>query len=266
MPPPDAPVAPVKPVSKENVAVQDGSRSRIPPHLDGVSVFLPAHNEAGNIERVVIGWRAELPRVTDDWEIIVVDDGSRDDTGAIADRLSSADPRVGVVHHEVNRGYGGAVISGITASSKSWVLLCDGDGQFDPADIEILARRAGDSDVIVGRRGHRADPFMRRLNGRAWTIFMRILFGIAISDIDCGFKLFRRELIVPAELKARGAMISTELMARMAGRGARMAEVDVRHLPRQTGQQSGASVRVIMRAFRELMVLYRDIRSARSKV
>jgi len=237
---------------------------KIPPapsHLDSLSVFLPAHNEAGNIERVVNGWRAELPRVTDDWEIIVVDDGSRDGTGPIADRLTSTDARVRVVHHEVNRGYGGAVISGIAAASKSWVLLCDGDGQFDPADIETLAQRAGDCDVIVGRRGSRADPFMRRLNGNAWTILMRILFGIAISDIDCGFKLFRRELIVPDELKARGAMISTELMARMAGRGARMAEVDVRHLPRQTGEQSGASMRVIMRAFRELMVLYRDLKS-----
>jgi glycosyltransferase involved in cell wall biosynthesis len=260
MSPPDAPAGPV---SGNEAKVQDGSRSiePAPPRLESLSVFLPAHNEAGNIERVVNEWCAELPRVTDDWEVIIVDDGSRDGTGAIADRLSAADPRVRVVHHEVNRGYGGAVISGITACSKSWILLCDGDGQFEPADIEILARAAGERDVVVGRRGRRADPFMRRLNGRAWTILMRILFGIAISDIDCGFKLFRRELVVPAELKARGAMISTELMARMAGRGARLAEVDVRHLPRQSGQQSGASLRVIMRAFRELMVLYRDLKS-----
>jgi glycosyltransferase involved in cell wall biosynthesis len=235
--------------------------SENPVRLDSLSVFLPAHNEAGNIERVVNDWRAELPRVTNDWEIIVVDDGSRDGTGEIADRMNAADPRVRVVHHETNRGYGGAVASGIVAATKSWILLCDGDGQFDPADVETLAQFAGGHDAVVGRRGHRADPFMRRLNGRAWTILMKILFGIAISDIDCGFKLFRRDKVVPAELKARGAMISTELMARMAGRGARVAEADVRHLPRQAGEQSGASIRVIVRAFRELTVLYREIKT-----
>jgi glycosyltransferase involved in cell wall biosynthesis len=231
--------------------------------LPGLSVFLPAHNEEGNIERVVAALCAELPRVADRYEVIVVDDGSRDRTGEIADRLAAADSHVRVVHHQVNRGYGGAVISGIRAAREPWVLLCDGDGQFDPADIEALAARTPDYDVVVGRRVTRADPLMRRVNGKAWTILMRLLVGVGISDIDCGFKLFKRELVDGLELHASGAMISTELMARVAGRGAKICEVDVRHLPRLTGEQSGANLRVIMRAFRELFALFFELRAAK---
>ncbi|HTW87270.1 MAG TPA: glycosyltransferase family 2 protein [Candidatus Binataceae bacterium] len=229
--------------------------------LEGLSVFLPSHNEEGNVERVVAAFNAALPRVTDDYEIIVVDDGSRDRTGQIADRLAASDPHVRVIHHEQNRGYGGAVISGITAATKPWLLLCDGDGQFDAVDVQALAAYAGEFDLIVGHRAHRADHLGRRLNGSAWTALMRLLFGIRARDVDCGFKLFRRELINPGELRARGAMISAELMARMAGQGARIREVDVHHLPRPTGAQSGANLKVVMRAFRELFALYGELRA-----
>ena len=234
-----------------------------PHRIPGLSVFLPSHNEEGNVERVVGSYLAELPRVTDDYEVIVVDDGSRDRTGAIADRLASADSHVKVVHHQVNRGYGGAVISGIRAASKPYVLLCDGDGQFDPADIERMTPFVPEYDVVAGRRAHRADPLMRRVNGTAWTTLVRILLGITISDIDCGFKLFKREKLDGMELRAHGAMISTELMARLAGRGAKVREVDVAHLPRLTGEQSGASLKVVMRAFKELITLYRELKVER---
>jgi glycosyltransferase involved in cell wall biosynthesis len=234
-----------------------------PSRLPGLSVFLPSHNEEGNVERVVAGYLAELPRVTDDYEVIVVDDGSRDRTGAIADQLASAHSQVKVVHHQVNRGYGGAVISGIRAASKPYVLLCDGDGQFDPADIERMTPFVPDYDVVAGRRARRADPLIRRFNGRAWSELVRIVLGITISDIDCGFKLFKREKLDGMDLRAHGAMISTELMARLAGRGAKVKEIDVRHLPRLTGEQSGASIKVVMRAFKELFTLYRDLRSER---
>ena len=231
--------------------------------LPGLSVFLPAHNEGDNIERVVAGFCAEMPKVADAFEVIVVDDGSRDQTGAIADRMAAADPRVKVVHHEVNRGYGGAVISGIRAATLPWVLLSDGDGQFDPAEVKLLAARVPEYDVVVGRRIHRADPLMRRINGKAWTILVRMMFGLRISDMDCGFKLFRRDLLQDMELHAKGAMITTELMARLAGRKARITEVGVTHLPRLAGEQSGASFRVIMRAFKELFGLYRELKAAR---
>jgi glycosyltransferase involved in cell wall biosynthesis len=232
--------------------------------LPGLSVFLPSHNEEGNVERVVAGYLAELPRVAADYEVIVVDDGSRDRTGEIADRLAAADAHVKVVHHPVNRGYGGAVISGIRAATLPYVLLCDGDGQFDPADVERMIPFVPEYDVVAGRRAHRADGLIRRLNGKAWTTLVRLLLSITISDIDCGFKLFKREKLHGMELRAHGAMISTELMARLAGRGAKVKEVDVAHLPRLAGEQSGANLKVVARAFKELFALYRELRNERS--
>jgi cellulose synthase/poly-beta-1,6-N-acetylglucosamine synthase-like glycosyltransferase len=231
--------------------------------LPGISVFLLAHNEQSNIERVVEGFKAELPNLTDDYEIIVVDDGSSDHTGEIADRMASADHHVRVVHHPVNRGYGAAVISGINAANKTYVMLSDGDGQFDPADSALLATRMRNYDVVVGRRINRADPIMRRLNGKAWSVLMRLLFGLRVTDLDCGFKMFRREVLSNLELEAQGAMISTELMAKLAGRGARIGEVGVAHLPRIAGEQSGNRLEVIARAFKELIALYWKLRAAR---
>ena len=234
-----------------------------PARVPGLSVFLPSHNEEGNVERVVRSWTAELPKVADKFEVIVVDDGSRDRTGEIAERLAKEDAHVKVVRHPVNRGYGGAVISGVRAATMPYVLLCDGDGQFDPADIERLTPFVPEYDVVAGRRVQRADHLMRRINGRAWTTLVRVLLGITISDIDCGFKLFKREKLEGMELRAHGAMISTELMARLAGRNARVKEVDVGHLPRLAGEQSGANLKVVARAFKELIALYRELRAER---
>jgi glycosyltransferase involved in cell wall biosynthesis len=234
-----------------------------PVRIPAISVFLPSHNEEGNVERVVRSYLAELPRVADDFEIIVVDDGSRDRTGEIAERLAAEDSHVKVVRHRVNQGYGGAVISGIRAATKQYVLLCDGDGQFDPSDLERLTPFVPEYDVVAGRRVRRADHLIRRINGKAWTVLVRVLLGITISDIDCGFKLFKREKLEGMDLRAHGAMISTELMARLAGRNAKVIEVDVKHLPRLTGEQSGANLKVVARAFKELIALYRELRDER---
>ncbi len=235
------------------------------PILEGLSVFLPSHNEEPNVERVVRGFLAELPHLAQNYEVIVVDDGSRDRTGEIADRMAAQDAHVKVVHHEKNRGYGGAVISGIRAATQPYVLLCDGDGQFDPKEVALLAARMPECDVVVGRRLQRADHLMRRVNGKAWTLLVRVVLGIRISDIDCGFKLFKRQMLEGMELRAAGAMISTELMARVAGRGAKVCEVGVHHLPRLAGEQSGANFRVIMRAFKELFALYSDLKTEKRR-
>jgi glycosyltransferase involved in cell wall biosynthesis len=231
----------------------------------GISVFLPSHNEEPNVERVVRGFLAELPRLADDYEVIVVNDGSIDKTGAIADRLATENSHVKVVHHEKNRGYGGAVISGIHAATQPYVVLADGDGQFDPKEVESLAAYVPEYDVVVGKRIRRADHLMRRVNGKAWTMLVRVVLGIGISDIDCGFKLFKREFLEGMELRAHGAMISTELMARVAGRGAKIKEVGVHHLPRLAGEQSGANFKVIGRAFKELFTLYGELRNERRR-
>jgi len=237
------------------------SASRLP----GISVFLPSHNEAANVERVVRGFLAELPSLATAYEVIVVNDGSTDHTGAIASALASEDPHVKVVNHEKNRGYGGAVISGIRAAKQPYVVLADGDGQFDPKEVASLAAFVPEYDVVVGKRIQRADPLIRRINGKSWTMLVRIVLGIGISDIDCGFKLFKREFLDGMELRAHGAMISTELMARVAGRGAKIKEVGVHHLPRLAGEQSGANLKVIARAFKELFTLYGELRAERHR-
>ncbi|MGH7949166.1 MAG: glycosyltransferase family 2 protein, partial [Candidatus Binataceae bacterium] len=171
--------------------------------LPGISVFLPAHNEAPNLERVVHGFLSVLPALADAYEVIVVDDGSTDDTPSVVARLRAADSHVRSVRHDLNQGYGAAVISGIRAATMPWVVLCDGDGQFDPHDLARLVARADDFDVVAGRRVRRADPLMRRINGRAWTLLMKLMFGLRTSDIDCGFKLLRKSMLDPAVLRAR---------------------------------------------------------------
>jgi glycosyltransferase involved in cell wall biosynthesis len=231
--------------------------------LPGITVFLPSHNEEGNVERVVSNFLAELPKVAERYEVVVVDDGSHDRTGAIADRLAAADPHVMVVHHAKNLGYGGAVNSGLRSGTQPFLLLCDGDGQFDPAEMTKLTSRIDGYDVVIGRRAQRADNIMRRINGKAWTILSRTLFGLRVNDMDCGFKLFRREAVAGITLHSRSAMITTELMARLAGRNARICEVDVTHLPRMAGEQTGNSPLVVMSAFREMFALYRDLKAAR---
>jgi len=230
--------------------------------ISGLSVFLPCHNEEGNVQRVVEALESELPKISTRYEIVVIDDGSRDRTGEIADRLAAANPNIKVVHHRINRGYGAAVISGIHACTEPWVMLCDGDGQFDASDIARLTARASDFDVVVGRRADRADPVIRRINGKAWTLLMRLTLGIRVSDIDCGLKLFRRDLLTGVSLQSTGAMISAELMAHLTRR-ADICEVDVRHLPRVAGEQSGANIKVIARAFKELFLLRGRLRRAR---
>jgi glycosyltransferase involved in cell wall biosynthesis len=241
-----------------------GLAYRVPnDRVPGISAFLPCYNEEGNLQSVVSGIESELERISIRHEIVVVDDGSQDRTGEIAERLAASNPSLKAVHHPVNRGYGAAVISGIRACTQPWILLCDGDGQFVPSDIGKLLHNTSDYDVVVGRRVHRADPLMRRINGKAWTLLMRWVLGIDISDVDCGLKLFRRDLLEGIELQAKGAMISAELMAQLTGRGARICEVDVQHLPRRNGEQSGANVRVILRAFKELFLLYGRLRQKR---
>jgi glycosyltransferase involved in cell wall biosynthesis len=235
-----------------------------PKRLPGLTVFLPSHNEEGNVARVVAGFLAELPKVAERYEVVVVDDGSRDRTGEIADRLAAAEnSHVLVIHHAKNLGYGGAVNSGLRSGTQPFLLLADGDGQFDPAEMSKLTARIEDYDVVIGRRARRADHLMRRINGKAWTTLSRILFGLQISDMDCGFKLFRRTAVAGIVLRSNSAMITTELMARLAGRNARIYQVDVTHLPRVAGEQTGNSPTVILHAFGEMFGLYRELKAAR---
>lgn len=225
-----------------------------------VSVFFPCYNEEKNVARVVERAGEVLESMGADYEIIVVDDGSKDRTGEIADKLAQADERISVVHHRPNRGYGGALQSGFRAATKELVFFTDGDGQFDIGEISELLPMIEKNDVVCGYRLSRQDPFVRRMNGRMWTWLVNLLFGMKIRDIDCAFKLFRREAVADMPMESGGALISAEILARATRKGCRIAQAGVHHYPRTAGEQTGAKLSVILRAFKELFRLYKKIK------
>jgi glycosyltransferase involved in cell wall biosynthesis len=230
-----------------------GQPARIP---GSFSLVLPAHNEEANIRIVVERALAVLPRFVDDFEVIVVDDGSRDGTGRIVAGLAAADPRVRLIRHERNRGYGAALTSGFAGSSGDHVMFMDADRQFDVADLALLAPFVGAFDIVAGFRMERSDPLHRRVFAEIFNVTVRILFGVHLRDIDCAFKVFRGDLIRSLDLSAPGALINTEIQAKARRQGATLQQVGVHHYPRVAGSATGGSRRVILRAMRETVVLW----------
>lgn len=226
--------------------------------LASLSFFFPAYNEEGNVEAVVRDALATLPTFADAIEVLIVDDGSRDRTPQIADALADADPRVRVVHHERNKGYGGAVRSGLLSSRKEFIFFTDGDRQFKLADLPRLLEAIDGVDAVIGYRIKRRDPARRRFTAWVYNRLIRILFGSTIKDVDCAFKLFRREVFqrVPlAEVRSNGAFFSAEMLLTLKKHGIRLAEVPIPHYPRTVGENTGASVKITLRAIRDLLRL-----------
>ena len=220
------------------------------------------YNEEGNIEQAVSAALAVLAGLADRYEVIVVNDGGRDRTGAIADRLAAANPHVRVVHHPVNRGYGAALRSGLAAARYPLVVLADGDNQFDLNELPVLLRSVAKSDIASGYRIARRDPAFRRLNAFMYNQAARLLFSIRVRDVNCGFKVYRRPLVerLLPQLRSTGALINVEILARARKLGARVTEVGVHHYPRETGRPTGGNPAVILRAFREMLELWRELR------
>jgi len=230
----------------------------VPARLDGLSFFFPALNEEENVAPIVEEALTVLPRFADDLEITVVDDGSTDRTGAIADELALKDSRVRVIHHGTRRGYGGAVRSGLVAATKPWVFFTDGDRQFALEDLGRLVEAADGADAVVGYRIKRADPARRLFVAWVYNRLIRLLFGGGWRDVDCAFKLFRRDVFarVPLErVRSNGAFFSPELLITLRRAGLRVRQVGVRHFPRTAHEPKGASPRVIVRAIRDLLRL-----------
>lgn len=224
------------------------------------SIVLPAHDEAANIDSCLDAVTKAGDRFFAGHEVIVVDDGSGDGTGEIVERRRQLDPRVRLVTHERNQGYGRALRSGFEAASCDLVFFTDSDNQFDLDELALLTALIHDSDVVAGYRRNRQEGWRRRAGAEAWNRLVQLAFGVPLRDVDCAFKLFRRSLLDDLALQATGAMVSTELITRFVQRGARVAEVPVTHLPRTAGEASGGDLRVIARAFRELARLYPSLR------
>ena len=231
-----------------------------------LSIIIPAYNEEANVVAAV----EEVARVAQtlgvDYEIILVNDGSRDRTGEIARaELAPHIPNFRLVEHYPNRGYGGALKAGFAVATKDLIAFTAADQQFKFSEINLLtAQLTPDMTLVSGWRVNRQDPLIRRLNGLGWNIVVRIFFGRTIHDIDCGFKVFRREALNHIHIESNGAMIDTEMLAELKARGYRMTDVPVTHLPRTAGSPTGANLKVIFRAFRDLfkfrLRLWRELR------
>ncbi len=223
--------------------------------LARLSYFFPAHNEEGNLEGLVAEALVALPGLAANFEIVIVDDGSRDATGRIADDLAAGHPGiVRVVHHPANRGYGAALLSGFRAARHDHIAFTDGDRQFRVADVGRLVDRLAEPDrpdVVVGYRIKRADPLVRTVYARAYRLANRIFFGLRVRDVDCACKLLRREALEGLAIESGGAFFSAELLIKLEAAGRTVAEVGVPHHPRTAGSPTGARPSVVLRAVRD---------------
>ncbi|MHB1006943.1 MAG: glycosyltransferase family 2 protein [Chloroflexota bacterium] len=223
--------------------------------MPSISVVLPAYNEEQNIPRTVANVMDAMNGVADDYEILVVDDGSRDRTAEVTRALSEQHPRVRLVQHQVNQGYGAALATGFASATKDLVFMTDGDAQFDVREIRKLLPLMANADLAIGYRAPRRDPFHRLVYAKGWGMLINILFGYTARDVDCAFKLFRRSILNDFVVESRGATFSTEFMVRARRTGHKVREVGVRHLPRTAGNPTGGRPDVIIRAFKELVKL-----------
>jgi glycosyltransferase involved in cell wall biosynthesis len=214
--------------------------------LGELSYFFPAHNEAANLRGLVEEALATLPGLADTFEIVIVDDGSKDETPRIADELAAAHPQVRAVHHPTNLGYGAALRSGFAAARFSDLAFTDGDRQFKVADLGRLIERlqADDVDAVVGYRIQRADPLVRTVYARLYRLANRIFFGLTVRDVDCACKLFRRASLEGVNVESGGAFFSAELLIKLRARGRRIA-----------GSPTGARPQVVLRAVRDFWAL-----------
>jgi glycosyltransferase involved in cell wall biosynthesis len=223
--------------------------------MASISLVLPAYNEAENIEPLVAEAVPALEASADDYEIIVVDDGSADGTAEVTRRVMEVYPAVRLVEHEVNKGFGAAVFTGFTSATKDWIFYTDADRQFVLSELERFVSYMDQADLIAGYRAPRRDPFLRVFYGKGWSALCTLMFGYTVRDVDCGFKLFRREIIeaLASKIESRGATFSIEWLVRAKRAGYRFVELPVSHRPRVAGSQTGANIDVIVRAFRELI-------------
>lgn len=229
--------------------------------VSSLSVFFPAYNEEKNIGHTVQKALATLPKFADKFEIVIVNDGSTDKTQKIVEEIAKDHPQVRLTNHAHNLGYGAALKTGFYSCKFPLIAFTDSDGQFDIAQLDKFLSKIENCDLIAGFRIKRAERGFRFINAKAWGFLMRLLFAINVKDIDCGFKLVKKEVLekIP-KLESTGALISAELLAKSKKAGFKICEVGIDHFPRKEGQQTGANFKVIAKAFWELLKLYPKLR------
>lgn len=231
-----------------------------PKALTSLSIFFPCYNEALNVgtmidQSVQVGNEYGI-----DYEVVVVDDGSSDNSSEIVQQYSKKNPRVRLVQHSKNMGYGAALRTGLKSVTKDLVFLTDGDNQFRLFEIDKLFSKIDSCDVVVGYRVNRQDKAHRRLNGFLWTQLTKLLFGLPVRDVDCAFKLFRKRALEGLELRSDHLLIHAEILARIQKKGFKIQEIGVTHYPRDAGKATATGIGRIFKTFGELFKLYWQIR------
>ncbi len=251
--------------------IRVGSRSATEadePGLPELSLVFPAFNEADNLPTLLESAVKIGEQLGVDFEIVIVDDGSLDQSARVLALWSARDPRIRSVHHATNLGYGAALRAGLRQARGELVFFSDADLQFDLREIAKLLEHTEEVEIVAGFRAPRRDPWLRRVIARIWGELVRQVFDLPIRDIDCAFKVFRREVLDAIPIESIGAFVNTEILARAKAAGFRIKQIPVSHQPRRAGTQSGAHPRVILRALIEMSQLYSDLhpRSARPQL
>lgn len=229
-----------------------------------ISVFFPTYNEEGTILRVVENVKSTLEKIASKWEIIIVDDGSFDNTPEIIKETTKSDSRIRAITHPTNRGYGSSLRSGFYNAKYNWISFIDSDGQFDFSEIVnfVDTQKETRADLVIGYYKRRQVSLSKRLTSKLWEYLVFTLFRLKVRDIDCGFKLISKKVIdeIPQLESERGAFISSELLIKAKKRGFKIVEIPVTHYPRLRGEGTGRDLNVIVKSFTDLFRLWRKLR------
>lgn len=229
--------------------------------LSSLTIFFPAYNEAANIPHVLKKATTTANLVAKDWEILVINDGSTDKTAARVQSFSKKYPQVKLINHSKNKGYGAALKTGFQSAKKDWIFFSDGDGQFNLAELQRFIPYTTSHQVIIGYRPKRSEGLGRTINASLWRYLNLIVFRLQVKDIDCAFKLIKRKTIRRLELVSEGAMLSAEILIKLQQSGHPIMEIPISHKPRLSGTPTGANPLVILRAFKEFIILYYLLKS-----
>ncbi len=222
----------------------------------GLSVFFPAYNDSGTIASMVIRTVQTASKLTPDFEVIVVDDGSADGTADIADELARTYPQVRAVHHPINRDYGAALQTGFRSATKELIFYTDGDAQYDPTELALLWDQIANADLVNGYKISRADPLHRIIIGRVYHYIVSLMFGLKLRDVDCDFRLMRRTIFERINLEKTSGIICVEMMKKIQDAGFRIVEVPVHHFHRTHGTSQFFNFRRLVRVARDLLLLW----------
>lgn len=229
--------------------------------LSSLSVFFPLYNEEDNIAKLAQKAFEVIPPLADKFEIIFINDGSRDRTAERLLEISLKFNNIKIVNHGKNRGYGAALKSGFLNAQYEYVFFTDGDCQFDLSQIDRLIALIGFCDGAMGFRQNRSDPFYRILNAKVYNLLVRILFGLKVKDIDCAFKLIKKKALDSVKLKSESQFISAELLIKVKKNGFILKECGVDHFSRKSGSATGNSPKAIISSFKELFKLWKELKS-----